>query len=88
MVHLVDPRTDTVLCRLFPQDKAENADRIRRKRAPGPCGEAVADEPERAASDIAPLLLRLMAEYAATGLPPAYIPKIDCTVSDEEEEES
>ena len=26
-------------------------------------------------SGIAPLLRKLMAEYAATGLPPAYIPK-------------
>jgi len=86
-VHLMDPRTDTVLCRLFPQDKAENADRVRRKRVPGPCGEAAPDEAGREPSGIAPLLRKLMADYAATGLPPAYIPKESSEPSDEEENE-
>jgi len=30
---------------------------------------------ERPRDEAAPLLKKLMAEYAATGLPPAYIPK-------------
>ena len=86
-VHLVDPRTDTVLCRLFPQDKAENADRIRRKRSAGPSGTAIGEEPGREPSQIAPLLRKLMAQYAATGLPPAYIPKAGSPPSDDEENE-
>jgi putative transposase len=69
-VWLVDPRTDTVLSRLFPLDKARNADGIRRPRA------AVSpDQEPPQPSGIAPLLRKLMTDYAATGLPPAYIPK-------------
>jgi hypothetical protein len=33
-VHLVDPHTGTVLCRLFPQDKAANASGLRRNLQP------------------------------------------------------
>src|SRR6202040_2540676 len=33
-VHLVDPHTGTVLCRLFPQDKAANASGLRRSVQP------------------------------------------------------
>jgi hypothetical protein len=60
------------LTRLFPLDKARNADGVRRPR--------VAISPELDSprvSGIAPLLKKLMADYAATGLPPAYIPKED-----------
>lgn len=68
-VWLIDERTGTVLARLFPLDKTRNADAVRRPIDPPPQDMAV--EP----SGIAPLLRKLMAEYAATGLPPAYIPK-------------
>jgi transposase InsO family protein len=69
-VWLVDPRNETTLSRLFPLDKAKNADGIRRPRA------ARSPDPEPPQpSGIAPLLRKLMADYAATGLPPAYIPK-------------
>ena len=34
-----------------------------------------------AATGIAPHLRRLMADYAATGLPPAYVPKHEPTTS-------
>jgi transposase InsO family protein len=69
-VWLVDPRSETTLSRLFPLDKASNADGIRRPRA------AVSpDQDTPQPSGIAPLLRKLMADYAATGLPPAYIPK-------------
>ena len=69
-VWLVDPRNETTLSRLFPLDKAKNADGIRRPRA------AVSpDQDSPQPSGIAPLLRKLMADYAATGLPPAYIPK-------------
>ena len=33
---------------------------------------------------IAPLLRKLMAQYAATGLPPAYIPGPDFTANDDD----
>jgi transposase InsO family protein len=69
-VWLVDPRNETTLSRLFPLDKAKNADGIRRSR-----GAVLPDQDPPQPSGIAPLLRKLMADYAATGLPPAYIPK-------------
>jgi len=68
-VWLVDECTGAVLSRLYPLDKARNADGFRGVTKPT----ASAPLPEPAG--IAPLLRKLMAEYAATGLPPAYIPK-------------
>ncbi|MHC4091870.1 MAG: transposase family protein [Planctomycetota bacterium] len=69
-VWLLDPRSETTLARLFPLDKAKNADGIRRPRAA-----LRPDKDPPQPSGIAPLLRKLMADYAATGLPPAYIPK-------------
>lgn len=71
-IDLVDGRSGAHLCTLYPLDKHKNADRVRKVIAeiedpappPEPCG-------------IAPRLRELMAEYAATGLPPAYLPKHD-----------
>jgi putative transposase len=67
-VWLVDERTEIVLARLYPLDKARNADGFRgtlEDLSVAPIGD----------SGIAPLLQRYMRDYAATGLPPAYIPK-------------
>jgi transposase InsO family protein len=69
-VHLVDPRSGDHLATLYPLDKARNAERARRALA-----EVGAPAPARKPAGIAPLLRELMAEYAATGLPPAYLPK-------------
>jgi transposase InsO family protein len=67
LVDLVDPRSGALLAPLSPLDKTKNADGARRAleavtSAPAPTGE------------VAPLLKKLMADYAATGLPPAYLP--------------
>jgi len=70
-VDLVDPRSGDHLATLLPLDKARNAERVRRVVAP-----ANATEPS-APVGIAPHLRALMADYAATGLPPAYLPKHD-----------
>jgi hypothetical protein len=72
-VDLVDGRTGTVLATLYPLDRARNAEGLRRTL------DAVAASPTTpaAAGGMAPLLRRLMAEYAATGLPPAYLPLDD-----------
>ncbi len=67
-VDLVDPRSGAHLAVLYPQDKRKNADGRRRPVVPG----APRNEPP-ASSGIAPLLESLMSEYAATGLPPAYL---------------
>jgi putative transposase len=67
-VELVDPHRGTRLATLLPVDKELNAERRRR---------ALTDASPRVAAPtpagIAPLLRQLMAEYAATGLPPAYV---------------
>jgi hypothetical protein len=69
---LLDPRSGQVLARLWPQDKAGNASGARRALTPG--GAAAPAPPAR--TDPLPALLRQwLAEYAATGLPPAYLPK-------------
>lgn len=71
-VDLVDPRTGTILCALKPLDKSANADGQRRALAPlGP------DLSAMQTSGMAPLLRQLLADYAATGLPPAYLPVPD-----------
>lgn len=68
-VWLVDERTGAVLSRLYPLDKARNADGFRGVVEPA------VPAPLAPPAGIAPLLRKLMTEYAATGLPPAYIPK-------------
>jgi hypothetical protein len=73
-VHLVDPHTGTVLCRLFPQDKAANANGLRRGLQPV-TAEPVTPPSPAPARGIGPLLERMIDRRAATGLPPAYLPK-------------
>jgi len=69
-VWLMDPNTDTVLGQVFPVDKARNAEAVRR-----PLNTEPPEQDPPKPSGIAPLLKKLMSDYAATGLPPAYIPK-------------
>jgi putative transposase len=77
-VHLVDEHTDQVLCRLFPQDKTSNASGLRRPLEPlGTPPLAVDPAAVKSAAGVAPLLAKLMTQQAATGLPPAYLPKDD-----------
>jgi putative transposase len=71
IVHLVDERTGKVLSRLYPQDKTQNANGLRRVLDPiSPAPTEV-----KPATGIAPLLARLIDQQAATGLPPPYLPK-------------
>jgi len=74
-VDLVDPRAGTHLATLFPLDKIKNADRKRRVLDEITAPPAPAKKPP----GIAPLLRTLMADYAATGMPPAYLPKNEKT---------
>ena len=71
-VTLVEPHTNTVLSMIYPQDKSENASGMRRALGT-PAELECSDEP--LSTGIAPLLKKLMEDYAATGLPPAYLPK-------------
>ncbi len=73
-VHLIDPRTSIVLARLYPLDRARNADGLRRSlqlTTKNPAIAADIDNPD----PIAPLLRQLLEDYSATGLPPAYLPQ-------------
>jgi transposase InsO family protein len=82
-VELVDGRTGAHLAALLPLDKHKNADRARRLIA-----DLALKPPEPApSSGIAPLLRELMAEYASTGLPPAYLPKHDTPPKEPEDPE-
>lgn len=73
LVDLVDPRDGTILARLFPLDRAANADGRRAVLEPRP-KEAPATDSSRS-TELPPLLKQILAEYSATGLPPAYLPK-------------
>lgn len=68
-VDLVDPRSGSHLVVILPLDKAANADGRRRVV---PSTTPASDPPP---AGIAPHLRLLMADYAATGMPPAYLPK-------------
>ena len=68
LVHMVDA-TGNVLCPLYPQNKQKNSSGMRKSLTT----EVTATEAVN--GEIAPLLNKLMADYAATGLPPNYLPK-------------
>jgi putative transposase len=74
-VDLIDPRSERILCPLYPLDKQRNADQARRTLEPVADPALAISEQPRRPSGIAPLLRELMADYAASGLPPAYLPK-------------
>jgi hypothetical protein len=69
-VDLVDARTGAILCAIRPLDKVANADGQRRRLTTAAPTDALPAPP----TGLAPLLRQLLAEYAATGLPPAYLP--------------
>jgi len=88
-IDLVDPRRGVHLATLFPIDKERNADRRRRALADPSLGATAQPAPKP--TGIAPLLRQLMAEYAATGLPPAYLPHTTADggdINDDEETDS
>jgi putative transposase len=80
-VDLVDPHTGVHLATLLPLDKQRNADG--RRRALRIASEWPQDQPQ---SGMAPRLRELMRDYAATGLPPAYLIKHDGDELAEDEE--
>ena len=66
---LVDPDTDAPLVRLLPQDKVKNASSMRRAIN---AQKAITQSRD---NSLPALLRKWLADYAATGLPPAYLPK-------------
>ena len=82
-VDVVDSATNVVIATLYPLDKARNADGHRRvldapQIPPAPVGKP---------AGMAPLLAKLVSDYRATGLPPAYLPKHDIAPLTEKEDE-
>jgi hypothetical protein len=74
-ITLSDSRTGVDLCRLYPQDKAKNANGMRRSLT-----SQVATDPKKTinpAPELPPLLQKLLDEQEKSGRPPAYLPKTD-----------
>jgi len=70
VIDMIDPDTASILTPLYPQNKSANANGLRRQRIVKP------QEPELGSSPTPPLLQKLLNEYAATGLPQGYLPKM------------
>jgi len=83
MAYLIDERNDEVIARIYPVDKERNADCRRRTLE-------TIDEPIEPIEDVTndtlpPLMRKILADYAATGLPPAYLPKDELVSNDGDE---
>ncbi len=67
-IELIDERTDASLANLYPLNKTKNASAQRKTLEP------LSTRQPPPASGVAPLLKKLLAEYSALGMPPAYLP--------------
>ena len=74
-VELLDPHSLNPLCALYPLDKTANADGQRRRLDPMQIKPS--PTPPQTPTELPPLLRKLLLDYAATGRPPAYLPKHD-----------
>lgn len=73
-VDLVDSHGGTILAPLYPLDRSANADGRRAIVEPD-ARDAAVDNGSPGNNDLPPLLKNILAEYSATGMPPAYLPK-------------
>ncbi len=73
-VDLVDPHSGTILAPIYPLDRTANADGRRSVVEPDTADTTVDDNPPPDYR-VPPLLKRILAEYSASGMPPAYLPK-------------
>lgn len=71
-VWLCAPKEGSILTALYPLDKQRNAEGKRRRRDQDP-GEP-STHSQAQAPGMAPLMEKLLRDYAALGLPPAYLP--------------
>jgi transposase InsO family protein len=71
-VDLIDPRTGDILCPVKPLDKSANANGQRRRLTP-----VKTDLSPLPPSGLPALMIELLADYAATGIPPAYLPTVE-----------
>ena len=76
---VIDPRTHAELAQILPLDKHSNACGFR--RVFDEIGIASYPKKIEDSERVAPLLEKMLADYAATGLPPAYVPKDELTLA-------
>ena len=87
MAYLVDPKTGDNLGSIYPQDKTKNAQGVRRTLDPIlPLENPDVSEASKS-KPLPPLLRRLLSDYAATGLPPAYLPREEINDSEFKDED-
>jgi putative transposase len=73
-VDLVDERSGIILAPIYPLDRTANADG--RRSVLETDGQGVPTEPgHQPAKELPPLLNKILEDYSATGMPPAYLPK-------------
>jgi transposase InsO family protein len=73
-VHLIDPRNGALLAPIYPLDRRANADG-QRLLFNLDAREELANAQQQSEKELPPLLKRILQEYSATGMPPAYLPK-------------
>jgi putative transposase len=73
-VDLVDQHSGTVLAPIYPLDKSANAGGRRALIEPDGV-DIPLDGSQRKGGELPPLLKKILQEYSATGMPPAYLPK-------------
>jgi len=73
-VDLIDQGSGRILAPVYPLDKTANADARRAVIDPGDT-EVPPEGRRRSTGELPPLLKRILQEYSATGMPPAYLPK-------------
>ena len=73
-VDLVDEHSGIVLAALYPLDRTANADGRRSIVEPS-SPSIVTEDGQKEAKELPPLLKKILEEYSATGMPPAYLPK-------------
>jgi len=73
-VDLVDEQSGTMLAPIYPLDRGANADG-RRARVEPDGMDMPPDHTQCADGTLPPLLKKILQEYSATGMPPAYLPK-------------
>lgn len=77
-VDLVDPYSGAILAPIYPLDRSANADGHRatldpdKSKTPSEDGQ---NGTQPADTELPPLLKKILEEYSATGMPPAYLPK-------------
>jgi transposase InsO family protein len=77
-VDLVDSHSGAILTSIHPLDRSANADGRRATLDPDKsemAGEDGQNGTQPADSELPPLLKKILEEYSATGMPPAYLPK-------------